>query len=136
MCVLEIIWEIFFCYFSSLFQNFFCVKGPDNGSSCPDGKVDSSGRSLSLSRRACFCDLLRGTSSERHLSSIGTVNPVGLYCIPPHRSLLISLFWSFLSSYAFCLCFLCVFLTYTCHLCNFSPPQVCFYTLLLIYFKF
>jgi hypothetical protein len=52
------------------------VKCPDGGSGCPNGKVDWSGR-------AGFCDLLLGTTSERHLSSVMTVNPVGLYRFPP-----------------------------------------------------
>jgi len=64
MHVLEIIWEIFFCYFSSLFQIYF-VKRPNGGSGCPDGKVDSSRRPFSMSGRACFCDLLHGTTSGR-----------------------------------------------------------------------
>jgi hypothetical protein len=66
MCVLEFIWEIFFCSFSYLFQ-IFCVKRSDDGSGCPDGvpgcpvgvsgcpddKVDSSGRPFSLPGQAC-----------------------------------------------------------------------------------
>jgi hypothetical protein len=60
------------------FSDFF-VKRPNGGSGCPDGKVDSSGRQFSLSGRACFYDLLRGTTSGRNLSSIRTMNLVGLY---------------------------------------------------------
>jgi hypothetical protein len=66
----EIIWEIFFCCFSSLIQ-IFCVKRPngvlgcpnddlvcpDGISSCPDDTVDLSKRSFFLSGRQCFCDL-------------------------------------------------------------------------------
>jgi hypothetical protein len=66
--------NIFLLFFLS-FSNFL-VK-------CSDGKVDSSGRPFSLSGQACLCDLLRGTMSGRHLSSVQTVNPVGLYRIPP-----------------------------------------------------
>jgi hypothetical protein len=41
MRALEIIWEIFFCSFSSLFQFFFfCVKRPDGVLECPDGDLD------------------------------------------------------------------------------------------------
>jgi hypothetical protein len=72
VCALEIIWEIIFCSFSSLFFfQIFCMKCPDgvsgrldgapvcpdDYSSCPDDTIDSSGRSFFLSRRACFCDL-------------------------------------------------------------------------------
>jgi hypothetical protein len=45
---------------------------------------------------------------------------------PWSRMSLSPLFWFFLSSCAFFLCFLCVILKCTCHLCNLSPPQVCF----------
>jgi hypothetical protein len=95
MGVLKIIWEIFFCSFSSLFQIFFCVKRPnsvtgcldgvprclDGDSGCSDDMVVSSGHPCSLFGWACLCDLLRGTTSERHLSFVRTVNPVGLNCI-------------------------------------------------------
>jgi hypothetical protein len=78
MRVLEIIWKIFFYSFSY----FFCVKHPDGVSGCSDCKVSSSGRPFSLSGRACLCDLLHGTTSGRHLSSVWTVNPVGLNRFP------------------------------------------------------
>jgi hypothetical protein len=102
MHVLEIIWEIFFCFFFPLIFNFFCVKRPDDGSGRPGGKIDSSRCLFSLPGLACFYDLLRGTTSERHLSSVWTVNPVGLYRIPPHAA-------------AFSFRFLCPF----CHLVRF-----------------
>jgi hypothetical protein len=35
MHALEIIWEIFFCSFASLFH-IFCVKHPDGAPVCPD----------------------------------------------------------------------------------------------------
>jgi hypothetical protein len=56
-------------YLGNIFLQFFLsfsdflVKRPDSGSGCLDGKVDSSGSPFSLSRRACLCDLLRGTMS-------------------------------------------------------------------------
>jgi hypothetical protein len=112
MRVLEIIWKIFFCSFSYLFKFFFffffvCVKRLDSVSGCPDSKVATSGRPFSLSRRACLCDLLRGTTSGRHLSSVRTMNPVGLYRIPLRLSPshFIFFFWCFLSSCAFFLAF-------------------------------
>jgi len=75
---LENIFLLFFLSFSD-----FLEKRPEGGSGCPDSKVDSSGRPFSLSERTCLCDLLCGTTSGRHLSSVRTVNPVGLYRIPP-----------------------------------------------------
>jgi hypothetical protein len=128
---LENIFLLFFLSFSD-----FLLKLQDGGSRCPDGKVDSSGRPFSLSRRVCFCDLLRGTTSKCHLSSVWTMNPVGLYRIPPMPQLPHIIFFGFFCRFVLFLCFLCIFLTFTCHLCNLSPTQVCFYTLLLIYFKF
>jgi hypothetical protein len=49
---------------------------PDSVFGCPDDTVGSPGR-------ACLCDLLRGTTSGRHLISVQTVNPVGLNRILP-----------------------------------------------------
>jgi hypothetical protein len=71
MRALEIIWDIFFFFFSSLFQIFLCeasgrcVSGrpdsdlvcPDGFSSCLDDTADSFGRSFFLFGQACFCDL-------------------------------------------------------------------------------
>jgi hypothetical protein len=78
-----VFWKLFEKYFSSLFplffRFFFCVKRSD-------GKVASSGHPFSLSGLVCLCDLLCGTTSGRHLSSVRMVNPVGLYRIPPRRS--------------------------------------------------
>jgi len=77
---------------------------------------------------------LRGTTSRHHLSFVRMVNTVGLNRILPgvaHHFLLS--FCVFLSSCAFSLCFLCVFLSCTCRLWILSPPQVCIYTLLLIF---
>jgi hypothetical protein len=73
--------NIFLLFFLSFSD--FLMKRPDGVSGCPDDKVDSSGRLFSLSGRACLCDLLRGTTSGRHLSSVRMVNPVGSYRIPP-----------------------------------------------------
>jgi hypothetical protein len=61
-----------------LFFRFFCVKRLDDVSGCLDSKVASSGRPFPLPSRACLCDLLRGTTSGHHLSSVQTV-------IPPRR---------------------------------------------------
>jgi hypothetical protein len=82
-----VFWKLFGQYFSAIFPLFsvFLVKHPVGGSGCPDDKVNSSGRPFSLSGRACLCDLLRGTTTERHLSFVRTVNPVGLYRIPPSQ---------------------------------------------------
>jgi hypothetical protein len=67
---------------------------PDGDSGCSDDTVVSSGHPYSLSRRACFYDLLRGTTSGHHLSSVRTANPVGLNHILPGaaRHFLFSLF--------------------------------------------
>jgi hypothetical protein len=72
------IFLLFFLYF----QIFF-LKRPNSVSGCPDGMVASSRRPFSLFGRACLYDLLRGTMSGRHLSSVWPVNPVGLNCFPP-----------------------------------------------------
>jgi len=115
--------NIFLLFFLSF--SIFLVKRPDGGYGCPDGKADSSGRPFSLSERACLCDLLCGTTSGRHLSSIWTVNPVGLYRIPPRAAASsFQFFGFFLSSCALFPCFLCVLLTCTYPLCNFSPLKV------------
>jgi hypothetical protein len=60
--------------------SYFCVKRPDGDlvlpdgdSGCPDNTVDSSRHYWSLSGRPCFCDLLRGTTSGRHLCSVWTM---------------------------------------------------------------
>jgi hypothetical protein len=118
-----------------LFFRFFCVKRLDDVSSCLDSKVASSGRPFPLPSQACLCDLLRGTTSGHHLSSVQTVIPPRR--IPSH----FILFGVFLSSCAFFSCFSCFFscvffLLFTCPLCNLSPTQVCFSTLLLFYIKF
>jgi hypothetical protein len=73
--------NIFLLFFLSFSD--FLMKRPDGVSGCPDDKVDSSGRLFSLSGRACLCDLLRGTTSGRHVSSFQTVNLVGLNHFPP-----------------------------------------------------
>jgi hypothetical protein len=121
--------NIFLLFFLS-FSDFLVKR--------PDGKVDSSGRPFSLSGRACLCDFLGGTTSGRHLSYVRTVNPVGLYRIPPAPQ---PPHFIFLASFIvlcvfFFPCFLCVLLTCACPICNLSPIQVCFSTLLLYYFKF
>jgi hypothetical protein len=58
------------------------VKHPDGVSGCPNGKGASSGRPFSLSKQACLCILLHGTTSGCHLSSVRTVNLVGLNRFP------------------------------------------------------
>jgi len=81
MHALEITWEIFFCSFSKILCEVSgrCVSECSDGAPvCPDGKVDSSGHPFFLSGWACFCNLLRGIPSGRHLSSVRTVNPIGL----------------------------------------------------------
>jgi hypothetical protein len=91
MRALEILGKYFSTHFSTnfpfsfFFQIFLCEASRryiseclDGSLGCPDDTVDSSGRPFFLSGQACFCDLLRGIPPERHLSSIWTVNPVGL----------------------------------------------------------
>jgi hypothetical protein len=133
-----VFWKLFGQYFSAIFPLFsvFLVKHPVGGSGCPDDKVNSSGRPFSLSGRACLCDLLRGTTTERHLSFVRTVNPVGLYRIPPSQQppRFIFFFLFLLSSCALFSCFSCVLFTCASPLCNLSPIQICFSTLLLYYF--
>jgi hypothetical protein len=82
------------------------VKRSNDGSGCPDGRVESFGRPFFLSGQACFCDLLRGTTFERHLSSVWTVNSVGYIALPSALQPSHSPFWFFLSSCTFFLCFL------------------------------
>jgi hypothetical protein len=89
MRALKILGKCFSTIFPLLFR-FFCVKRPDGApscldgdSSCPDDMVYSSGCPFFLSGRVCFCDLLRGISSGRYLSSVRKVNPVGLNRILP-----------------------------------------------------
>jgi hypothetical protein len=78
MCSENYLGNIFLLFFLYFFR-FFCVKRLDSVSGCPDSAIVSSGR-------ACQGDLLRGTTFERHLSFVRTVNPIGLYRIPPRRS--------------------------------------------------
>jgi hypothetical protein len=95
---------------------------PDVPSPCPDRRI--------------LYDLLHGTTFGRHLSFVQTVNPVGLYRIPPRYSPShFIIFGVFVVLYVF-LCFLCVLLTCACPFCNLSPPQERLSTFLLIYFKF
>jgi hypothetical protein len=110
---LENIFLLFFLSFSYFLceASGWCVLERSNDSpGCPDDTVDSSGRPFFLSKRACFCDLLRSIPSGRHLSSVQTVNPVGLNRIFPGaaRHFLLS-FWFFLSSCAFFLYFYAYF---------------------------
>jgi hypothetical protein len=56
---------------------------PDDGFGCLDDTVVSFGSSWFLSEQACFCDLLRGIMSGRHLCSFWTVNPIRLNRILP-----------------------------------------------------
>jgi hypothetical protein len=92
-------------YLGNIFLLFF-LSFSDCFVKRPDGEVVLSGRPFSLFEQACLCDLLCGTTSERHLSSVRTVNPVGLYRIPPRRSpCYFILFWVFLSSCPFYECF-------------------------------
>jgi hypothetical protein len=120
MCVLEIIWEIFFF---SLFQFFFffflCVKRLDDVSGCPDSKVASSGCPFSMSGRACICNLLRDTTSGRHLSFVRTMNPVGLYRIPPVLQPL-SFHFFFCVFFSSCALFLAFYVCFSCALVLFA----------------
>jgi hypothetical protein len=102
---LENIFLLFFLSFSD-----FLVKCSNGGSGCPDSEVDSSGRPFSLSGWVCLCDLLHGTTSGRHLSSVRTVNPVELYRIPPapqpHHFILFGFFCHLVRFFlAFYVCF-------------------------------
>jgi hypothetical protein len=117
------------------FPDFFCVKRPEGGSGCPNGKVDSSGRPSSLSGQACFCDLLHGTTSGRHLSSVRTVNPIGLSHSPHATTLLFHLFGPFFRLVRFSVLFMRISQVHVSSF-QFMSTQVCFYTLLLIYFNF
>jgi len=80
-----VFWKLFRKYFSAIFLSFsvFLCEVSGRWFDCLDGKIDSSEHPFSLSGWACFYDLLSGTTSGRHLSSVRTVNPVGLYQIPP-----------------------------------------------------
>jgi hypothetical protein len=146
MHALEIIWEIFFCSFSSLFQ-IFCVRvravfhdvrtvllyvrtiflvvrtirliRPDVNSSCPD-------------------ELVFVISTSGHpLSSVWTVNPVGLnHVLPTLQPIFFTPFSSFCrlvlvpcDFYAYFSC-ACVIFAVSLH------PRYVFNTLLLISFKF
>jgi hypothetical protein len=86
--------NIFLLFFLSFSD--FLVKRPDGGSGCSDGNVDLSGRPFSMSGRACFCDLLRGTTSGRHLSSLPNGEPCRVISLsPPRCSRLMSFFYFF-----------------------------------------
>jgi len=137
-----VLWKLFGKYCSALFQILLCeVSGRCFGTSercsCMSRWLFWLSRRYGLFDRtvillvqtSVFLWPLRGTTSERHLSSVRTVNPVGLNRILPGaaRHFLLS-FCVFLSSCAFSLCFLCVFLSCTCRLC--------ISTLLLFFFFF
>jgi hypothetical protein len=94
------LWKLFKKYFSTLFPLFFqfsCVKRPDGVFGTSGRWSCMSGRYFWLSGRyswfvrtfillvwtSLFLWPLRGITSERHLSSVRTVNPVGLNCILP-----------------------------------------------------
>jgi hypothetical protein len=99
--------NIFLLFFLS-FSVFLCeVSGRWFG--CLDGKIDSSGHPFSLSGWACFYDLLSGTTSGRHLSSVRTVNPVGLSRIPPAPQ---PSHFAFLVLFVALCVFLCAFYAY------------------------
>jgi len=86
-------WKLFGKYFSALFPLFFRLF-----------LCEASGRCFWLSRRACKCDLLHVTTSGCHLSSVRTVNPLGLKCFPPAPPNFLFHFFFFefsLSSYTF-----------------------------------
>jgi hypothetical protein len=107
------LWKLFGKYFSTIFPLFFiffCEKCPDgvlarpdgylvcldDDSVCPDDMGVSSGHSWFLSGRPCFCDLLHGTTSGRHLCSVRTVNLVGLnYFLPTPQPTFLPLLVSF-----------------------------------------
>jgi hypothetical protein len=96
MRALEILGKYFFALFLS-FSDFLCEASgrcvskrldgapicPDSDFGCPDDTVDSSGCPFFLFERVCFCDLLRGIPFGRHLSSVWTMNLVGLNRILP-----------------------------------------------------
>jgi hypothetical protein len=83
---LENIFLLFFLSFSDFLceASGWCVSECSNDApGCPDDTVDLSRRPFFLSKRACFCNLLHSILSGRHLSSVQTVNPVGLNRILP-----------------------------------------------------
>jgi hypothetical protein len=139
MRALEIVWEIFFCSFSSLFQIFLCEASErcyglsgwfswmtrrfsDGDSGCPNDTVHSSGRPFFLSGRACLCNLLRGTTFRRHLSSIRMVNPVGLNRILPGVAR------HFLLSF----CFVCLLVFFPCDFYVYFPRARVFFAFYLL----
>jgi hypothetical protein len=147
--------KLFRKYFSALFPLFFqifCVKCSDDifGTSwrwsCMSGQFFRlSGRYgwfihtfILLVRTSVFLWPLRGSTSGRHLSSVRTVNPVGLNRFLPAPQPICS---PLLIRFCRLVTFLCAFcfcesLLYTCHLCSLSPLQVYFCSFWLIYFKF
>jgi len=92
-------WKLFGKYFSALFPLFFRLF-----------LCEASGRCFWLSRRACKCDLLHVTTSGCHLSSVRTVNPLGLKCFPPAPPNFLFHFF---------------FLSFLCHLIHFSLLFMC-----------
>jgi hypothetical protein len=109
-----------FLLFFPLFIRFLCLKRPDVHSSCLDERVFE-------------------TSTWHYVWTSLKFHPDGKPCkvklySPLPRTSFSPLLLCFLSSCAFSLCFLCVFLSCTCRLWILSPPQVCIYTLLLIFF--
>jgi hypothetical protein len=138
-----VLWKNFRKYFSALFPHFFiffffflCVKRPDGvtgcpndsprcpdcDSGCPDIIVDSSGLPFFLSKWVYLCDLLRGTASRRHLSSVRTVNPVGLNRILPCTAR------HFLLSF----CFVCHLVLFPCDFYAYFPRARVFFAFYLL----
>jgi hypothetical protein len=128
-----VFWKLFEKYFSviffsSLFQ-IFCVKRSNDGSGYPDGRVESFGRPFFLSGQAYFCDLLRGTTFKRHLSSVRTVNPVGLYRIALRAAAFSFAFLVlFLVLYIFSVLFMSISLVHVSSLQFISTPSMFLYS--------
>jgi hypothetical protein len=139
MRALEIIWEIFLCSFSFLFQ---IILFEASGRCFWDVRtvilnvrtVFLVVRTIRLIRpdvhSSCLDECVFATSTW-HFRLDGEPCRVKLHspCAVAH---FFAPFGSFLSSCALSLCFLCVSLWCTCHLCSLSPPHVFF--LLFYYF--
>jgi hypothetical protein len=94
---------------------------PDGYFGCPDDSVDLSRRPFFLSGRACLCDLLRDPTFGRHLSSVWTVNPVGLNRILPGVAC------HFLLSF----CFVCCLVLFPCDFYTYFPSACVIFAIYL-----